>query len=199
MDEANNLLVGNFNYTMLILPNIALGRNFELTYDVVASQVILNWVTHAENLNAGFTIQRSTDGNKFTYAGTVNSKYEKGTGTGEMKYGFTDNAPSEGINFYRLQQADLNGKTYYSNIVSAFVNRQGNISIYPNPVKNILNIQAAKANTVYIYNATGQLVSLIKVTQSNIAIDVSGLANGVYSVKVEGNATNSIMRFIVSH
>ena len=69
-----------------------------------------------------------------------------------------------------------------------------NISIYPNPAKDILYISGAKAKSTEIYNLAGQKVSSAKV--SNGKVDVSVLAKGTYILKVEAEGKVQNLKFI---
>ena len=76
-----------------------------------------------------------------------------------------------------------------------------NISIYPNPTKNRLNIQTENKitiNSLLIYSLTGEIVlqESMKASQ-NIILDVGHLANGVYIIELqtsEGNKVSKIIR-----
>lgn len=88
---------------------------------------------------------------------------------------------------------DMNGELYMAGNNSIYkivgqtmgvndVNRT-NISVYPNPVTNILNIESnKKIDEVAIYNIDGKLIS--SYTMDNQKIDVSNLPKGVYMVTV---------------
>lgn len=66
--------------------------------------------------------------------------------------------------------------------------------LYPNPTSSLLNIQSdVKINSVVISNHLGQ--TILKTTHSD-AIDVSGLAGGVYFVKVTSAKGNATQKFI---
>ncbi len=70
-------------------------------------------------------------------------------------------------------------------------------SIYPNPVKNELNLNTQQATTVYslsIYNILGQLVQTT--TNPEKTIDVSGLKTGNYIVKVTTDKGVSSSKFV---
>ncbi|WP_261511873.1 T9SS type A sorting domain-containing protein [Chryseobacterium paludis] len=71
------------------------------------------------------------------------------------------------------------------------------ISIYPNPAQDVINIKLVKNTSklkVTIYNTTGQLVST---SENKTSIDISGLTKGVYLLKVDQkNATTIIKKFI---
>ncbi|MFC6269527.1 fibronectin type III domain-containing protein [Frigoriflavimonas asaccharolytica] len=69
------------------------------------------------------------------------------------------------------------------------------VMVYPNPVKNILNITKVKDGTKYkIYNAIGQLV--MKGTIFANKVDVSRLINGVFIIEVESPDDNAQVKFI---
>ena len=66
------------------------------------------------------------------------------------------------------------------------------VSIYPNPVNDILNIDIkADADMVSIYNILGIQVYAEEVENDNLSIDVSGFSEGVYIVTIL-NANNII-------
>lgn len=67
-------------------------------------------------------------------------------------------------------------------------------TFYPNPVKNVLNISYSKEmSDVAIFNIMGQQVFASKINSTNAQIDLSGLSNGAYFVKVSSdNATKTI-------
>jgi len=70
-------------------------------------------------------------------------------------------------------------------------------SAYPNPVKNILNLNAKEAiSSVSIYNVLGQQVYNAKVNALNTTIDTSSFASGAYFVKVNVGGTEGIVKIL---
>jgi len=75
---------------------------------------------------------------------------------------------------------------------------ENNLSIYPNPVKDILNIEFTRGGeieNVLIYSTLGKLVKEYEVT--NNMIDLENLASGIYLLKVitkEGVMTTKIVK-----
>lgn len=70
-------------------------------------------------------------------------------------------------------------------------------TLYPNPAKNVLNIQSKQGlevNSIEIYNQLGQVV--MAVTNSVNAIDVSNLASGTYFVKVNTEKGSANAKFV---
>ncbi|WP_223605847.1 T9SS-dependent M36 family metallopeptidase [Chryseobacterium sp. OSA05B] len=77
---------------------------------------------------------------------------------------------------------------------------KNNVSIYPNPAKNEIFIEAnAKGSGfVKIYDVSGKLVKEDKVSLSEKSgVNISNLADGVYVVKVEGLGINLTEKIIV--
>ncbi len=70
-------------------------------------------------------------------------------------------------------------------------------SVYPNPVNNILNLQAKESiSNVAIYNVLGQEVYSAKVNAMTSQVDMSQMASGAYFVKVNINGTEGTVKVI---
>lgn len=64
------------------------------------------------------------------------------------------------------------------------------VSYYPNPVKDVLNLNTKEAiNSVAVYNVTGQKVANVSISENNTQVDFSNLASGVYFVEVKSNGS----------
>ena len=72
---------------------------------------------------------------------------------------------------------------------------QNAVSIYPNPVKDIVNISNNESFTSYkIFNTLGQIVK--QDTLNGETIDLSMISNGVYSLQLSGNKINQTKKII---
>ena len=72
-------------------------------------------------------------------------------------------------------------------------------TIYPNPVKNNLNIMnktQIQIGSVSIYNMLGQLVQTFINSDSKSGFDVSQLKSGVYVAKINSGNSSTTLRFI---
>lgn len=71
------------------------------------------------------------------------------------------------------------------------------IAFFPNPVKDILNIQNdRKITAVKIYDLTGKEVVTKEFNANNVHVDVSNLPKGVYMVKVGSENSNRTIKVI---
>jgi beta-glucanase (GH16 family) len=151
---------------------------------------VLTWHTASERNNQAFEIERSTDGTTFTNIGTV-----KGNGTTSTphNYTFTDIAPSNGVNYYRLRQIDTDGKAALSKVVTVILGKNGWV-LHNTLVHDVLNITVSDASEgpLSIFNISGQLMAS-KMVEGTQQWDVSSLAAGVYIVR---NATGEARRFV---
>jgi len=66
--------------------------------------------------------------------------------------------------------------------------------LYPNPASNEININASTDDdkSVVVYNVLGQKVYDASATGSRLSINTSGLANGLYYVRIEEKATGMV-------
>ena len=71
--------------------------------------------------------------------------------------------------------------TCYIDETSVQEQGQQQITIYPNPAKETMLIEGAKASEVQLYNALGQLVKTVRDANE---INVAGLAEGVYLLRI---------------
>ena len=60
------------------------------------------------------------------------------------------------------------------------------INVYPNPVKDVLNVQSTSTmKEIQIYNIVGQMVLNQNVNGNNVTLNTSDLKSGVYNLKVK--------------
>lgn len=97
----------------------------------------------------------------------------------------TLSAPSQQINI-RLDDIKIEKVTSGVGIKSIAANNS--ISIFPNPTTGLLNINAIEVNSsIEVYNVIGDKVYTNSLVKGNNVVDLSGLANGAYFVKLNSN------------
>lgn len=98
------------------------------------NSVALNWEAYADNQHDYFEVERSSDGANFKALGR---------GSSRPPYKFTDQYPELGQNFYRIKQVDKDGSASYSKIITVVINRNFNVTVYPNPATDKLFIKTS--------------------------------------------------------
>lgn len=151
--------------------------------------VKLQWQTAAETDNKEFVISRSVDGQQFNVVGEV---VGSGNTTIGSSYVFYDKKPVNGINYYRLEQQDFNGKITDLGVRVVNVSLADNkVEIYPNPTQDIVNVAfvAGLYNQIQLIDSNGKILKQISLDGSTMktAISLSNLASGIYLIKLNGN------------
>lgn len=156
--------------------------------------VLLNWETAEEQNNAGFSVERSTDGHNFTAVGWVAGRNEA------AGYTFTDSDLPAGVStlYYRLRQQDTDDKYAYSAVVSVELTHNGLIgTLAPNPTTGILYLTTnavAPDTPIEVHDLTGRLVrTFVLGEQSPRTLNVADLEAGIYLLRV-GTQTHRFVK-----
>jgi len=148
------------------------------------SSVLLSWTTLQETNTAYFSVEYSTDGTAYNSIGKVTAK---GNSASLSSYSFVHTSPvSNGANFYRLNQVDLDGKSTYSTVkrVSFYNGKTVPVTVTPNPVLNNtvqFNVQAENIRIDLVDLSGKQLKSWI-LQKGQHEADVQSLPRGVYQL-----------------
>jgi len=71
------------------------------------------------------------------------------------------------------------------------------VEIYPNPASNQITITNAQNSKLYIYNIAGQLIKTIDNSDNKLDIDISNLADGLYTIKIVKDGIVLIKRIMI--
>ena len=155
----------------------------------------LSWETVSELNNAGFYVQRSSNGSSFQKVGWVAGN---GTSSSIHNYSFEDhNVVPNIIYYYRLMQLDNNQTLKYSNILSGELNATdfSVFNILPNPTtinpEATVFVQDNGIMILSIYDILGQNIRsksyFLNKGNNKIEINLSDLASATYLVKFNYN------------
>lgn len=181
---------GAYCYDEVVLENMApLPVQLEyFTAKSIGQTALLQWATTKSVNNKGFAIERSADGHTFESIGFVTEK-----GTEAARYNFTDAAPLEGTNFYRLKQVDHDGHYSYTGVRTLRFEGNATLSIIPNPVTTTLKVTGLDADAlIMIYDASGQL----KFKGIYAQLDVRDWHAGLYILRSNIKGKTSSVKFI---
>jgi hypothetical protein len=156
----------------------------------------LSWKTATEEAGDRFEIERSVDGKNFDKIGAIDAK-----GSAPSVYGFIDQSPLSGTNYYRLKFMNSDGSIFYSNIASANLseNKESAISVYPNPMTDKLNIavsgDVSTATEILLLDGLGRTCYKQGVTKSGIiTINTSQLVSGIYFIRYSNAKEQKIIK-----
>lgn len=203
---AGSLALRNFDFSDQALPITLVKVNGH----TVNNQHIISWETATEANNSGFDLQRSEDGINFTSIGFIPSKASNGNSNSTLQYSFTDAKAFAGKSYYRLKQTDKDGRITLSSILVLSLSKSTlltSASIYPNPAKNVLNLNivspSAQKITVRMNDAFGRTLNertLGVSAGSNVYnLNVQSLSSGNYFlniITVDGSQSPIVKKFL---
>lgn len=149
----------------------------------------VDWITATEVNNAGFEVQRSTDGVNFKEIGWVDGS---GNSVDEVEYAFDDyDVEPNKTYYYRLKQIDYDGASELTYIVNAMITKEGVLTIgdfIPNPTNgnSYINVSSSDIHKirVKIFTTLGQVINVkdfeINPGMNKMDFDFSMLADGTY-------------------
>ena len=151
------------------------------------SQVELYWNTASEVNNKEFIVERSMDGEQFERIGVIAGA---GTSSKPKDYWYVDEFPRTGINYYRLQQVDKDGRTEYSDVIIAELTVSNIALLMPNPVTQGHEIQIFSSLTsditIQLIDTNGGVV-IAKEFNGMATINTSTLERGMYFYRIISN------------
>ncbi len=153
----------------------------------------INWQTTNEINTSHFIVQRSVNGTTFTNIGRV----EATNTSGNNDYSLTDANPINGVNFYRLQMVDIDGKTAYSSIIKIVFTGKNELQVFPNPAKNTITLSGLQnKGTIKIIAADGKVVKQLTANGGSMLVDISSLAKGIYILQYINEAKTEQIKII---
>ena len=159
------------------------------------NQAVINWKVNEQN-TAKYGVEKSYDGILFNSIAVIISK-----GNGVNNYEYLDDLKVTGSLFYRIKQADKDGKFNYSKVIP-LKNNSANITLtlFPNPAVDVINLQTNMPGivSVVLSDLAGRIL-IVKQVQPGIAslvLNVSTLAKGIYQIKIINGANTTVTRFV---
>lgn len=158
--------------------------------DLLDNAVALSWITTEESGSSYFQVERSRDAAEFVNLGRIQSK---GTTDVTQHYGFRDEAPLQGNNYYRLKMVDLDGSMEHSTIV--VVANHGNsiaFELLGNPVINRevrFILKNENSENIMLHDIRGRKVafSLSKTGNTFILKPQGSISSGLYLLHLRNN------------
>jgi Secretion system C-terminal sorting domain/Pregnancy-associated plasma protein-A len=170
------------------------------------NNVVCKWETTQEDNVKNFNVERSLNGRTFESIGTVAAL---GNTTNTAFYQFKDdnaNKLTSSTIYYRLKINDVNGKYNYSNVVFVKLGEKQSLQVYPNPAKDVVNVQITNSsssvlnNTVQLVDYLGRVLLEKKVAVATgtqaVELNTTNLAKGNYVIVVKANSEVKTLKFI---
>ena len=197
--QYENLFGFNVNATCTTVP-VELASFSASVHDGI---VKLIWSTATEINNSGFEIERKNVASDWQSLGFVPGH---GTSTEPISYSFEDRLQTAGTYSYRLKQIDFDGSYEYSNEIYVTLSIPAEFKLaqnYPNPFNPSTTIEFSIPNnalvTLKVYNPIGEEVAVLvngelPAGSHSIKFNASGLASGIYIVKMTAGSYSNVIK-----
>ncbi|HSC40580.1 MAG TPA: T9SS type A sorting domain-containing protein, partial [Chitinophagaceae bacterium] len=164
--------------------------------------VQLVWITETEKNNKTFLLEHSADGNHWESVQNVAA----GNGTGQQTYTVYDNAPYYPLSYYRLRQADIDGKETLLSVIAVRLSSalSDNISVYPNPGNDHVTVTLKNnafggAVKVKLTDYLGRVFNAPFSTAGNtLSMNTGGLPNGAYFLSISVNEKSYAQKLVIA-
>jgi hypothetical protein len=106
---------------------------------------------------------------------------------------------------YRIRYTDGNGFTNYSDVVQSKCKSGNTFSVYPNPAKNLVNINITYLNRganaeLLIYNILGEIVYKTDVSSAqNVLVNSEYFSQGIYYVVLNSEQDTQMQKLVISN
>ncbi|MBK6814786.1 MAG: T9SS type A sorting domain-containing protein [Saprospiraceae bacterium] len=146
---------------------------------------LVEWTTMSELNNAYYSLERSSNGSDFK---EITRIYGHGTTDRQNHYSYTDYNASNGLNYYRLTQVDLNGNYTTYHTISVFVPVE-DFSVFPTFFSQEVTLQMPlpydKPAAWVLYDAFGKTIRAgVLRSQPIQQIALPGIQTGTYILTI---------------
>jgi len=185
--------------------------NNDLSKKQIIVTKIKKWLQHHngivwDNVTGvkSYTVQRSADGVRWATVYrlpiTANSQSSIINSPLSTVNYYNDASPLPGTNYYRLQTTSMDGAVAYSNVI-AISGQQSEISISPNPAKNVLRIEGLSSSNktkITVVDLVGNVACSVqlKANSSSYNLNIATLKPGNYWLKLEVNGAVITKQFV---
>ncbi len=161
----------------------------------------LSWQNNTGDINVFFVVERAVDGGRFE---TIAQVEQPASAQELVNLEYLDADPLAGKNTYRVRAITKNGDNIYSNPVGAQFGERQEITIYPNPTTDYvqLDLKPFEGTNVRmtITNDLGQIVKSVywsKVDAAPKRIDLGTFEAGAYRVIVDNNRHKTVSKTLI--
>ena len=160
---------------------------------------LLGWYsTNSSSVNY-YSIQYSKNGSSFTEVKRVPAEKLSAAGrepsANAYRYMLAA-APTD--SYYRIAAIQQDGSKAYSEVVY-YPGNKGTVSLYPNPVKDVLTVTGLPQNkptTIQLVNRNGHIISAEKIHTNTFTKNIHTLQSGVYYIRILTSGNMQTLQFV---
>ena len=161
--------------------------------DVQGESITLTW--NADANVSSWNIQYRPEGGQLSTASTTTNSYTISGLTGGTTYQIQVQA--------NCGDGNLSDWSPAINVTTTGIENwlENSVTLFPNPAKEVVNVQCTMNNVqmageLHLFDVYGKLLQIVPITSEITPINVSGLANGMYFVRVTTEAGSVTKTFV---
>lgn len=174
--------------------------SFEASINKLSQSADLVWDVSFSEESDKFIIERSI-GDAINFK-EVQILYDRRSDEYETRFNFNDREiPTNIPIYYRIKQIDLDGQFVYSPIRQVMLAKDGQVTVFPNPINQRLFISTQAGSDIDIAELTdmnGRILARISLREGEAihTIETEHLAPGMYLLKVRGAETETNFKIV---
>lgn len=172
--------------------------SFNVAWQQQGQVAMVNFTTENESEIDHYEIEKSTNGKIFTRLTEVAADNIPDL----HQYSYVDSNATASRQYYRLRTVHSNGSADYSRIVVLNNSKAAEITMYPNPAADIVNLKMNKMTGKFnlrIINSSGQTVkrlSIQSVAGERIQVPVRDLPTGIYYLHLQNDEQVQVLKLV---
>ena len=158
--------------------------NFNAVLTESNRSVSLQWDADSALEGDYFVVERGPDVGHYETIGALRS-----TGVGGH-YELTDQAPPNGLNYYRVKYTGRKDTAAYSRTVELSLSGEVDFKFYPNPVDKVFIVRTEHSLDLQIIDPSGNTRISKRLQPGLQVVSVASLERGVYIIRVTDKESN---------
>ena len=158
--------------------------NFNAVLKESNRSVSLLWDADSAFEGDYFVVERGQDEGHYETIGALRSTGVRG------HYELTDQAPPNGLNYYRVKYTGKKDTAVYSRTVELSLSSDVDFKFYPNPVDKVFIVRTEHSLDLQIIDPSGNTRVSKRLQPGLQVVNVASLERGVYVIRVTDKESN---------
>jgi hypothetical protein len=158
--------------------------NFNAAVKESNRTVFLQWEVDSAMEGDYFVVERGSDEGHFETIGALRSTGIRG------HYELTDQAPPNGLNYYRVKYTGSKDSAVYSRTMELSLSSDVDFKFYPNPVDKVFIVRTEHSLDLQILDPAGNTRVSKRLQPGLQVVSVAMLERGVYILRVTDKESN---------
>jgi extracellular elastinolytic metalloproteinase len=159
----------------------------------------LHWTVNGELNVSKYIVERAANGHDFVPIGEVPAVPG---GSGDKDYTYTDDQPLAGLDYYRVEEKDINGNSTFSAIKVVDFTPDAEVRLSPVPTfDHVVQLETGSGSdlpvTAYLINTIGQTLKVFGLRPGVNLLKLDNFPQGMYMLRIVTSQQRTVIRKLV--